>query len=75
MRDSGVAVLERSDVARIEEQVKILPHNPLPIHDANTYPERFNWNAIWLVGGVGAAMKDASCRSAIPETRANIYGA
>ena len=75
VRDSGVAVLEGSDAARIGEQVKILAHNPLPILDANAYSERFNWNAIWLVGVVGAAMKDASCRSAILATRATIYGA
>ena len=46
VRDSGVAVLDGSDAARIEEQVKNLAHNPLPIHDPNTYPERFNRNAI-----------------------------
>ena len=75
VRDSGVAVLEESVAARIEEQVKILAHNPLPILNANAYLERFQRNAIWLVGAVGAAMKDASCRSAIPATRATIYGA
>ena len=40
VRDSGVAVVEGSDAARIEEQVKNLAHNPLPV--LNTNPERFD---------------------------------
>ena len=45
VKSSGVAVSEGSDAARIEEQIKNLAHNPLPILDPNTYLERFNRSA------------------------------
>ena len=38
VKDSGMAVLEGSDVARIEEELKNIAHNPLPILDHNLYP-------------------------------------
>ena len=41
IKPSGVAVLEGSDAARVEEQVKNIAHSQLPILDHNTYPERF----------------------------------
>lgn len=41
VKGSGVAVLEGSDVARIEEQLKNIAHNLLPILNHNLYPERF----------------------------------
>ena len=36
-----MAVLEGSDAARIEEQIKNIAHCPLPILDTKVYPERF----------------------------------
>ena len=48
MRPSGVAVLEGSDAARIEEQIKNIAHNPLHILDHNTYLGRFYWGlSLW----------------------------
>ena len=41
IKASGVALLEGSDAARIEEQQKNIAHCPLPILDGNMYPERF----------------------------------
>ena len=41
IKPSRVAVLEGSDAARVEEQVKNIAHGQLPIMDHNTYPERF----------------------------------
>ena len=43
MRPIDVAVLEGSDVARIEEHQKNIDHWPLPILDHNTYRESFYW--------------------------------
>ena len=40
IRLSGVAVLEGSDAPRIEEEIKNIAHNPLPILDNNTCLER-----------------------------------
>lgn len=45
VKDSGVADLEGSDAARIEELFKNLAHKPLLILDPNTHPERFNRSA------------------------------
>ena len=41
IKPTGVAVLEGSDGARVEEQVKNIAHSRLPILDHNTLPERF----------------------------------
>ena len=41
IKQSGVALLEGSDAARIEEQQKNIAHCPLPILDTKLYPERF----------------------------------
>ena len=41
IKASGVALLEQSDAARIEEQQNIIAQCPLPIVDNNMYPERF----------------------------------
>ena len=41
IRPSGGVVMEGSDVARREEQIKNIAHCPLPILDTNMYPERY----------------------------------
>ena len=41
IKPTGVALLEGSDAARVEEQQKNIAHCPLPILDTNLYPERF----------------------------------
>ena len=41
LKDSGVVVMEGSDAARWEEQVKNFAHCPLPILDTNMYPARY----------------------------------
>ena len=41
VRDSGVVVMEGSDAARREEQVKNVAHCPLPILDTRLYPGRY----------------------------------
>ena len=41
IKPSGVAVLEGSDAARVEEQLKNIANSQLPILDHNMYPERF----------------------------------
>ena len=46
VKDSEVVVLGRSDAARIEEQLKNIAHNPLPILDHNLYLERLYREAI-----------------------------
>ena len=38
MKESGVALMEGSDAARCEEQVKNVAHCPLPILDTSMYP-------------------------------------
>ena len=38
VRDSEVAMLEGVDAVRIEELLKNIAHNPLPILDHNLYP-------------------------------------
>ena len=38
---SGAVVMEGSDTARSEEQIKNIAHCPLPILDTNMYPERY----------------------------------
>ena len=41
IKQSGVALLEGSDAARVEEQQKNIAYCPLPILDTKLYPERF----------------------------------
>ena len=41
LRPSGVVVLEGSDTARVQRQVKDIAHNPLPILDPSLHPDRF----------------------------------
>ena len=41
LKDSGVVVMEGSDAARWEEQVKNVAHCPLPILDTKMYPVRY----------------------------------
>ena len=41
VKNSGGALLEGSDAAKIGEQLKNIALNPLPILDHNLYPERF----------------------------------
>ena len=41
IRPSGPVVMEGSDAARREEQIKNIVHCPLPILDTNMYPERY----------------------------------
>ena len=41
IRPSGAVVMEGSDAARREEQIKNIAHCPLPILDTNMYPERY----------------------------------
>ena len=38
VKDSGSAVMEGSDAAIIEEQLKNIAHNPLPVPVHNLYP-------------------------------------
>ena len=45
LKDSRVAVLEGSDAARIEEQLKNIAHDPQPILDHNLYLERLHRGA------------------------------
>lgn len=48
VKELGVAVLEGSDAAKMEEQPKSIAHNRLPILDHNLYPERLYWGATLL---------------------------
>ena len=41
IRPSGSVVMEGSDAARREKQIKNIAHCPLPILDTNMYPERY----------------------------------
>ena len=41
LRPSGVVVLEGSDVARVQGQVKDIAHSPLLILDPSLHPDRF----------------------------------
>ena len=41
IKPSGVVVMEGSDAARREEQIKNIAHCPLPILDTKMYPERY----------------------------------
>ena len=41
IRPSGAVVMEGSDAARQEEQIKNIAHCPLPILDTNMYLERY----------------------------------
>ena len=41
IKPSGVVLMEGSDAARREEQIKDIAHCPLPILDTNIYPERY----------------------------------
>ena len=40
IKPSGVVVMEGSDAARREEQIKNIAHSSLPILDTKMYPER-----------------------------------
>ena len=41
IRPSGAVVMEGSDAARREEQIKNIANCPLPVLDTNMYPERY----------------------------------
>ena len=41
VKESGVVLIEGSDAARCEEQVKNVAHCPLPILDTSMYPARY----------------------------------
>ena len=41
LRTSEVVVLEGSDAARVQRQVKDKAHSPLPILDPSLHPDRF----------------------------------
>ena len=41
LRPSRVVVLEGSDAARVQRQVKDIAHSPLPILDPSLHPDRF----------------------------------
>ena len=42
-RSSVVVVLEGSDAARVQRQVKDIAQSPLPILDQSLHPDRFYW--------------------------------
>ena len=67
--DSGVAVLERADAARIKEQMKKFVHNPLPILDRNLYSEReYIGGQRCIVVSVGAGVGPTTWCSAASAT-------
>ena len=55
IKDSGVAVLEGSDAARIEERLKDIAHNPLPIQIHNLHLKRFYEGLQCIAVSVGPA--------------------